>query len=167
MSEKPIATVGNIHTCPMVTGTVPHVGGAILGPGSSNVFINGKPVALMGDVCVCSGPPDTIVQGEASVLINGKPVATVGCMTAHGGVITQGEPTVLIGSKISNRKITLKEVEIPFPEPKKIDWVVNKVKDSVTGSKNVNSLKQAKENQSYLKKEARENGFLPDLDFSL
>ncbi|WP_173427659.1 PAAR domain-containing protein, partial [Geofilum rubicundum] len=77
---------------------VPHVGGPVAGPGAPNVLINGKPAALMGDVCVCAGPPDTIVQGEPTVLINGVPVATMGSMTAHGGSIVAGEPNVLIGS---------------------------------------------------------------------
>ncbi|MCT4671793.1 MAG: PAAR domain-containing protein [Prolixibacteraceae bacterium] len=167
MAGKPIATVTSMHTCPMVTGTVPHVGGPIVGPGSSNVLVNGKPVALMGDTCVCAGPPDTIVQGEPSVLINGKPVATVGCLTAHGGSITLGEPTVIIGSKMSNRKVTLREIEIPFPKVKKLDLVTNKVKDVVTGSKNGSSLKEAKSIQAKIKEEARVNALLPSYVFSI
>ena len=35
--------------------------------------------------------------GEYSVLINGKPAARLGDSTAHGGIITVGNPTVLIG----------------------------------------------------------------------
>ena len=34
-------------------------------------------------------PPDTIVQGAPNVFVNGKPLALVGSMTAHGGVIIQ------------------------------------------------------------------------------
>ncbi|HBX89380.1 MAG TPA: hypothetical protein DEG09_12295, partial [Marinilabiliaceae bacterium] len=67
---------------PMVTGYIPHVGGPVSGPGAPNVLINGKPAALMGDMCVCTGPPDTIVQGCPGVTINGKPVATLGSMTS-------------------------------------------------------------------------------------
>ncbi len=45
----------------------------------------------------CVGPPDTIAQGSVTVLIGGQPAARMGDMTAHGGVIVVGCPTVLIG----------------------------------------------------------------------
>ncbi|WP_244880339.1 PAAR domain-containing protein [Saccharicrinis fermentans] len=51
MAGKPIATVGSMHVCPMVTGYIPHMGGPVSGPGAPNVLINGKPVALMA-ICV-------------------------------------------------------------------------------------------------------------------
>jgi len=38
-----------------------------------------------------------IVKGSATVLIGGMPAARLGDQTAHGGVITVGFPTVLIG----------------------------------------------------------------------
>jgi uncharacterized Zn-binding protein involved in type VI secretion len=97
---KPAARIGDMHTCPMVTpGTppVPHVGGPISGPSVPNVLIGGKPASVMGDMCVCTGPPDSIVLGSMGVMIGGKPAARMGDMTAHGGVITLGQPNVLIG----------------------------------------------------------------------
>lgn len=67
---KPAATVGDNHTCPMVTGTVPHVGGPILPPGSVTVLIGGKPAARVGDQATCTGPPDSIIPpGCPTVLI--------------------------------------------------------------------------------------------------
>lgn len=81
----------------MVTGTVPHVGGPIVGPGSPTVLIAGMPAAVMGDSCVCTGPPDSIVKGSATVMIGGKPAARLGDTTAHGGSIVAGAPTVMIG----------------------------------------------------------------------
>ncbi|WP_369403677.1 hypothetical protein [Geofilum rubicundum] len=45
MAGKPIATIGSMHICSMVTGYVPHVGGPVSGPGAPNVLINGKPAA--------------------------------------------------------------------------------------------------------------------------
>jgi hypothetical protein len=51
----------------------------------------------MGDMCTCVGPPDTIVLGSAGVLIGGKPAARMGDQCAHGGAITIGCMTVLIG----------------------------------------------------------------------
>lgn len=86
-----------MHTCPMVTGTVPHVGGPILPPGAPTVMIEGLPAARMGDMATCTGPPDSIAQGSATVLIEGMPAARMGDMTAHGGVIVAGSPTVMIG----------------------------------------------------------------------
>jgi uncharacterized Zn-binding protein involved in type VI secretion len=86
-----------MHTCPMVTGVVPHVGGPILGPGAPTVLIAGLPAAVLGDSATCVGPPDTIIKGSATVLIGGKPAARMGDSTAHGGVIVLGAPTVLIG----------------------------------------------------------------------
>ena len=86
-----------MHTCPLVNGTVPHVGGPITGICVPTVLIGGMPAAVVGDFLVCTGPPDAIVRGSATVLIGGKPAARQGDMTAHGGVIVAGLLTVQIG----------------------------------------------------------------------
>lgn len=65
----PAARVGDMHTCPLVTGVVPHVGGPVLPPGGVTVLIGGQPAARMGDLLTCVGPPDTIIKGEPTVLI--------------------------------------------------------------------------------------------------
>lgn len=93
----PAARVGDMHTCPMVTVLVPHVGGPILPPGVPTVLIGGMPAAVAANPCVCVGPPDMIAKGSATVLIGGRPAARMGDLTAHGGVITLGLPTVMIG----------------------------------------------------------------------
>ena len=85
-----------MHTCPMVTGVVPHVGGPILPPGAPTVLIGGMPAARVGDMCVCAGPPDVIILGSAKVMIKGQPAARMGDSTAHGGVIVLGFPKVMI-----------------------------------------------------------------------
>jgi uncharacterized Zn-binding protein involved in type VI secretion len=85
-----------MHTCPQVTGAVPHVGGPVV-IGSGNVIIGESPAARVGDHATCVGPPDTISQGSPTVFINGKPAARIGDMTAHGGVIVSGCATVIIG----------------------------------------------------------------------
>ncbi len=166
MAGKPIATIGSMHVCPMVTGYVPHVGGPVSGPGAPNVLINGKPAALMGDMCVCTGPPDSIVQGEPTVLINGTPVATMGSMTAHGGSIVQGEPTVMISSATPNKKAFVSLADIPMPTFTKIEIVVNKFKDAFTGNDNAKKMEEAKASQEQVKEEARQHGYLPELGFS-
>ena len=92
------ARVGDMHTCPLTNpGPVPHVGGPILPPGASTVLIGGVPAATVGDMCMCIGPPDTIVLGSGTVLIGGKFAARMGDSTAHGGVIVAGCGTVIIG----------------------------------------------------------------------
>lgn len=90
-----------MHTCPMVTPglpPVPHVGGPITGPGAPTVLICGSPAATVGDMCTCVGPPDSIATGSTTVIIGGKPAARIGDNTVHGGVITVGAPTVIIGN---------------------------------------------------------------------
>ena len=91
------ARVTDMHVCPMVNGTVPHVGGPVLPAGCPTVLIAGLPAARVGDMCLCAGPPDSIIKGSATVLIGGMPAARMGDTTAHGGVIVAGCPTVLIG----------------------------------------------------------------------
>ncbi|WP_082555023.1 PAAR domain-containing protein [Devosia sp. Root635] len=94
--SSPSARIGDLHVCPMVTALVPHVGGPIV-VGAPTVLVSGAPAARMGDMCVCVGPPDSIIKGSATVLIAGSPAARIGDSTAHGGVIVAGAPTVLIG----------------------------------------------------------------------
>ncbi|WP_214227657.1 PAAR domain-containing protein [Pedobacter sp. B4-66] len=91
------ARISDMHVCPMVTGVVPHVGGPISGPSVPTVLIGSMPAAVVGDLLVCTGPPDTIVKGSATVMIGGKPAARQGDLTSHGGVIVVGFPTVQIG----------------------------------------------------------------------
>lgn len=93
----PAARVGDMHVCPMVTGVVPHVGGPILPPGCPTVLIGGMPAARATDLCVCAGPPDVIAMGSPTVLIGGLPAARLTSLTAHGGSVVMGCPTVLIG----------------------------------------------------------------------
>jgi uncharacterized Zn-binding protein involved in type VI secretion len=96
----PAARVNDMHVCPMQTPgvpPVPHVGGPILPPGYPQVLIGGQPAARMGDMALCTGPVDTIMKGSATVMIGGKPAARMGDITAHGGSIVAGCPTVIIG----------------------------------------------------------------------
>jgi uncharacterized Zn-binding protein involved in type VI secretion len=92
----PAARLTDMHVCPMVTGIVPHVGGPITAPGAPTVLIGGLPAARVGDLVTCVGPPDTIALGSFTVLIGGQPAARMGDMTAHGGAIILGCPTVII-----------------------------------------------------------------------
>lgn len=93
----PASRLTDMHVCPASTGPVPHVGGPITGPGCPTVMIGKLPAALVGDMCVCVGPPDTIAMGSTTVLIGGMPAARLGDSCAHGGSIVLGEFTVMIG----------------------------------------------------------------------
>ena len=92
----PAARISDMHNCPMVTGVVPHVGGPIA-KGEPTVLIGFLPAARVGDIVTCAGPPDTIVKGSPTVLIGYMPAARMGDNTAHGGAITVGHPTTMIG----------------------------------------------------------------------
>ena len=101
---KAAARIGDLHICPMATPglpPIPHVGGPVTGPGVPTVLIGGMAAAVMGDMCTCVGPPDSIMMGSAGVFIGGKPAARMGDSTAHGGTISVGCPTVLIGESAS------------------------------------------------------------------
>jgi len=93
----PAARIGDMHTCPMVTGVVPHVGGPILPPCAVTVLIGNIPAARIGDMATCVGPPDVIALASFTVITAGSPQARIGDMTVHGGVIVMGLPTVLVG----------------------------------------------------------------------
>ncbi len=97
----PAARITDMHTCPMQTpafpSPIPHVGGPVVGPGVPTVLIGKMPASVVGDSCVCVGPPDSVVKGSATVMIGNKPAARIGDTTAHGGSIVVGYPTVVIG----------------------------------------------------------------------
>ena len=65
----PAARIADLHNCPATTGAVPHVGGPILGPGEPTVLIGNMPAAVVGDTCICVGPPSSISQGSGTVNI--------------------------------------------------------------------------------------------------
>jgi hypothetical protein len=48
-------------------------------------------------MATCVGPPDVIAMGSPTVLIGSMMAARMGDLTAHGGTIVIGCPTVIIG----------------------------------------------------------------------
>ncbi len=95
----PASRITDMHLCPMVTPAVvpvPHVGGPISGPCVPNVIVSGLPVSVVGDMCVCVGPPDVVTVGSPTVLVTGRPCTRITSNTAHGGVVILGAPTVLV-----------------------------------------------------------------------
>lgn len=93
------ARISDMVVCPMVTPAtppIPHVGGPIA-MGAPTVLVSYMPQARVGDINICVGPPGTIVKGSATVLVSNMPAARLGDLTNHGGTISSGAPTVLIG----------------------------------------------------------------------
>ncbi|WP_103867297.1 PAAR domain-containing protein [Aquimarina sp. I32.4] len=117
MSSKPAATISSMHTCPMCSGSTPHIGGPIT-TGEANIMHNNKPAATVESQCICAiGGPDTIVQGHPAIFHNGKPAAMVGHMTAHGGIITTGEANITHGFVTEPMEpYTMSTAKIPFPQ---------------------------------------------------
>jgi len=93
----PAARITDMHVCPLVDVLVPHVGGPILPPGAVTVLICGLPAARVTDMLTCVGPPDMIALGSFTVFTCKLPQARLGDLTAHGGNIILGAPTVLVG----------------------------------------------------------------------
>ena len=89
-----------MHVCPMVTPgipPIPHIGGPVTGPGIPTVLIGSMPASVVGDLCECVGPPDSVVKGSATVLIGGRSAARMGDACSHEGSIAQGLFSVEIG----------------------------------------------------------------------
>jgi uncharacterized Zn-binding protein involved in type VI secretion len=95
--SMPAARVTDLTVCPMVTGIVPHVGGPLLPGGAPTTLVANMPTASITAPSTCVGPPGMVAKGSATVLINKMPAARITDSTAHGGLVTVGAPTTLIG----------------------------------------------------------------------
>ena len=94
---NPAARVRDPHTCPAST-PIAHVGGVLQGPGVPTVLIGYQAAATQGTASACArGLPNAVVGGSTTVQIASMSAARVGDPTAHGGRISAGCPTVLIG----------------------------------------------------------------------
>jgi uncharacterized Zn-binding protein involved in type VI secretion len=98
------ARIGDDHKCPRANpgSGNPHVGGLITlspspPPPPRTVIIEGAPAAVEGDMCICTGPPDSIKKGSGTVTICGKPAARLKDPTEHGGMISTACSKVIIG----------------------------------------------------------------------
>lgn len=88
------ARVRDLHLCPAFT-PLPHIGGPIQSPASSNVETNSLGAARLTDElkCIVPGLANFIVTGSATVEINGKLAARQWDKTMH-----PGPGTILTGS---------------------------------------------------------------------
>ena len=74
--------------------------------GSTNVFVNGRPAARIGDSSTvhlrpvgkkCFPHVALITSGSTSVFANGRPLARIGSNLAGCTVIISGSPNVFVG----------------------------------------------------------------------
>ncbi len=107
----PAARVTDMHVCPLVTVLVPHVGGPILPPCAVTVMTGFLPQARVTDLLTCVGPPDVIAKGSPTVQVIGLLAARMGDLTAHGGVIVMGFPTVMIGDVGAGSPVSVSPLE--------------------------------------------------------
>jgi len=91
----------------MFTALVPHVGGPILPPCEVTVLIGYQPAARVTDKATCVGPVDAIAMGSPTVIVGNQMQARIGDPTVHGGVITTGCPTVIVGVVGMGRTVTV------------------------------------------------------------
>ena len=67
--------------------------------GGRTVWVNDRPVAVVGDPCKCTGSqePNKISSGASSILVGDVPIAVEGSETEHGGKVTGCSPDVFVG----------------------------------------------------------------------
>lgn len=85
-------------------GDTSNHGGTVVGPGVATVLIGGMPAAVVGDLHVCSLPPNThqptaspFPSGSATVFIGGRPALRTSDACICGAMAAVGDPTVLLG----------------------------------------------------------------------
>ena len=91
----PAARLTDMHTCPMVTVLVPHVGGPII-MAAPTVFIEFLPAARVMDQLVCVGPPDMIQMGAMKTFIGeggGGGGAVMGTISPPSAPSVPGAPS--------------------------------------------------------------------------
>ena len=71
------------------------------------VLIGFQPAARVTDKATCVGPPDVIAKGSPTVIVGNQMQARIGDPTVHGGVITTGFPTVIVGEVGMGRPVTV------------------------------------------------------------
>lgn len=84
---------------------VPHCSPYVIATGSTDVFINGRSAARVGDISsphlvpsrICFGHVAPIILGSTKVMINGRPAAYVGSYLAGCTLVATGSSDVIVG----------------------------------------------------------------------
>jgi uncharacterized Zn-binding protein involved in type VI secretion len=88
---KPITRVTDLYTNPLMQGA----SAPIVCAGSSSLFVENLPVIQLTDTLLPI--PDMAIPGATTVFHNNLPLNVLGDLTALGGSLLTGAPTVLIG----------------------------------------------------------------------
>lgn len=107
----PAARITDLQLCPTAKAVAPVINGA------STVLIEGLGAARSGDAIACLDGPTKIDTHCNSVIIESAASARMADTTCHGGAITSGALTVLIGSGGSSTggtQATARTVAAPF-----------------------------------------------------
>jgi uncharacterized Zn-binding protein involved in type VI secretion len=81
----PASRIGDMHTCPLVTVLVPHVGGPFI-LGAFTVLTGNMPQSRQTDMLVCVGPPDSLAMGCPTVLVGMAGGGGLGGLLAGAGM---------------------------------------------------------------------------------
>lgn len=94
MADAPkAARLGDNHLCPQ------HLGKDIVANIAPTILIEGKPAARITSKMTCiGGPLDSVTIGEPTVLMMGLDAARMLDGTDHGGLVSEGAATVLVGT---------------------------------------------------------------------
>src|SRR5690606_307182 len=100
----PTRRKGELMPSAVCVGDTSTHGGTITGPGVATVLIGGKPAAVVGDMHVCSLPPNShqptvsvFPSGSSTVMFGGRPALRTTDTCICGAMAAVGAPTVTIG----------------------------------------------------------------------
>jgi uncharacterized Zn-binding protein involved in type VI secretion len=93
IGNLPAARIGDMHTCPLVTVLVPHVGGPLV-LGSFTVLVGDMPQSRETDMLICVGPPDMVAVGCPTVMVG---------MAGAGGLLGMMKGLGLAGLSVLKR----------------------------------------------------------------
>ena len=92
----PAAFLTSMQVCPFFDGPIPHVGGPIIETTADNIIVVIFPMAAMGSTAICVGPPATVLDGSPTFIADFTPAGIMLASTDHGGVVVEGEPTMIV-----------------------------------------------------------------------
>lgn len=84
---------------------IPHCSPFVVASGSTDVLVNGRPFARVGDKVSphkfparrCPPHAPVIITGSFSVIVNGRPAATLGSKIVACTAVAQGSFDVIVG----------------------------------------------------------------------
>ena len=94
---KPAATITSFHQCKRTTGNTPHVGGAALKGSPNVYIQGQPVLRKDDPLFCNAPDQPKVTGGSSVVFVNGQPIARVGDLTSHQSKLEGGSTIVLIG----------------------------------------------------------------------